>query len=228
MKNSFKKICVLLLVLVVSVSAFAQKKYGIDDPNARYGGLALIQTDNGGGIGGFFEWALNSNSHLTANLNLIIVRGDNDYPIYNYYYYYYGDYYVTERLDKTRLNFAALLVGYKRILLSQKLANNFRPFLFVEAGPLIAIDPPNDPDFSYRIKNIDYYYNGTAHIGAGIDFATLPRALISLFVGYEYIRFPNKIDVPEYLTDGYDPVKVYDGKQDYSGIIVKISFGKKY
>ncbi len=227
MKNYIKILIPIIIGLLLSINAFSKRKFGIDDPHARYGGITLIQSDNGGGLGGFYEWALNSSNHIIANLNLLIVRGDNDYPIYSYSYYY-DDYYATERFDKTRLSFGTALIGYKKVLFSQQLANNFRPFLFVEGGPLIAIDPPNDPDFSYRIKHIDYYYNGTARLGAGVDFTTAPGALISLFVGYEYIKFSNKIDVPEVLEEGYDPQKTYDGRKDFSGIIIKVSAGKRF
>jgi len=219
----------LIAFLLLSQMAFSQRKYGIDDPDARYGGLALVQTNNGGGIRGFYERALNSANHLTANLNIIFVRGDNDYQIYDPYSYYASNtpiYY--ERADKTRLNFLSFQFGYKRILFTDKLANNFRPFLYCNAGPVMAVDPANIRDFSDRMKSIDYYYNGTVHIGTGIDFVTMPKSLISLFVGYEYLSFPNKIDIPSEPPPEMDENTFYTGKRDFSGLVIKISFGKKF
>ena len=221
---------IIFFLVISNRSLFSQKKFGIDDPNARYGGLALVQSNNGGGIGGFYEKALNSSNHLTANLNYIFVRGDNDYPLYDpYTSYYYNTSYYYERVDKTRLNFLSFQLGYKRILFVNQLANNFRPFLYANAGPVLAIDPPNISDWSERMKNISYYYAGTVNFGAGVDFATTPKALISLFVGYEYLHFSEKIDIPDILPDpGEDLSKYYTGKQDFSGLVVKVSFGKKF
>jgi len=228
MKQPIKIYTLLIVLLIFSQLAFSQKKYCIDDPDARYGGIALVQTNNGGGVGGFYEWSLNSANHLTSNLNFIVVRGDNDYPIYNPYSYYGNTNYYYERYDKTRLNFLSLQLGYKRVLFTDKLANNFRPFLYCNAGPVIAIDPANVSDWSDRMKNIDYYYSGTANLGIGIDFVTMPKSLISLFVGYEYLSFPNKIDIPNELPPGELLDSYYTGKQDFSGLVIKISIGKKF
>lgn len=229
MKMSIKLINILIALLMLNLTAFSQKRYSIDDPDARYGGLALVQSNNGGGIGGFYEWALNSANHLTANLNFIFVRGDNDYQIYDpYSSYYYNTAYYYERPDKTRLDFISFQAGYKRVLFTDKLANNFRPFLYCNVGPVLAVDPANVPDWSDRMKNIEYYYNGTLHIGAGIDFVTRPRSLISLFVGYEYLKFPEKIDIPDVLPPEEEWDYYYTGRQDFSGIVIKIGFGKKF
>ncbi|MBN2601121.1 MAG: hypothetical protein JXR87_03930 [Candidatus Marinimicrobia bacterium] len=228
MRQLIKIILILFVFLFFNRGAFSQKKYGIDDPDARYGGLVLVQSNNGGGIGGYYEWALNSANHLTSNLNFIFVRGDNDYPIYNPYSYYGNTSYYYERYDKTRLNFLAIQLGYKRVLFTDKLANNFRPFLYFNAGPVVAIDPANVADWSERVKNIDYFYSGAVNVGAGIDFATMPKSLISLFVGYEYLNFPKKIDIPSELPPGELLDSYYTGKQDFSGLVIKISIGKKF
>ncbi|MBU0711201.1 hypothetical protein KJ762_06830 [bacterium] len=237
MRRFIKIITLLIVFLIFHQPAFSQKKYvppgtpggGIDDPNARYGGLALVQSNNGGGVGGFYEWALNSSNHLTANLNIVFVRGKNDYQIYDYNSsYYYNSPVYLDRPNKTRLNFLSFQLGYKRILFTDKLANNFRPFLYCNAGPVIAMDPANVPDWSERMKNIDYYYNGTVHFGAGIDFVTMPKSLISLFIGYEYLNFPNKIDIPSDLPPEEDWDSYYTGRRNFSGIVIKISLGKKF
>jgi len=218
------------LFIVFNQASSSQKKYGIDDPSARYGGLALIQSNNGGGIGGFYEFALNSANHLTANLNFVFVKGDNDYPLYDpYTSYYYNTSYYYERENKTRLNFLSLHIGYKRLLFTNQIANNFRPFLYFNAGPVAAIDPPNVSDWSTRMKNIKYFYAGSINAGGGIDFITAPRSLISLFIGYDYIHFGEKIDIPSELPPpGEDLSKYYTGKQDFSGLVIKISFGRKF
>lgn len=203
----------------------------IDDPEAKYRGLSLLQAKNGSGIGGYFEWSLNVSNRIAATLNFLIVRGENDYPIYDPYYDPYG-YYAVERSDKTRLQLLSITPGYKRVLFVDKLDNNFRPFLMVGAGPVLAIDPPNIPDLSERIKQIRFYYSGILSVGGGIDFVYGAGTIVSLFFGYELVRFPYKIDLPDYLElleeEELDASQFYTGRRDFSGLILKISFGRKY
>ena len=92
MKKSPLLFTVILLMLVFSILIAKPKKYSIDDPNAKFGGLLLLQTNNGSGLGGFFEKAINSSNRLTANLQWLFIRGKNDYPIYDPYYDPYGYY----------------------------------------------------------------------------------------------------------------------------------------
>jgi hypothetical protein len=235
MKRFHLLLIVFLFMVLPSVLTAQQKRYRIDDPNAKFGGLLLLQTDNGSGLGGFFEKAINSANRVTTSIQFLIVRGKNDYPIYVPYYdsYYSSDgysYYTLERSDKTRLSFIPLLFGYKRILLVDKLANEFRPFLQLNAGPLVALDPPNIPDFSERMKNIKVWYNGTVEIGGGMDFAYWPGALISVYFGYEYLRFNQKIDIPEpyNIPEGEDASGYYNGRQDFSGLVLRIGIGKRF
>jgi len=228
MKKSDLLFAVICFVLSTSILTAQSKKYSIDDPKAKFGGLLLLQTNNGSGLGGFFEKAINSSNRLTANLQWLFIRGKNDYPIYDPYYDPYG-YYAVERSDKTRLSFIPLLVGYKRILFVDQLANEFRPFLQVNAGPLIAIDPPNIPDLSDRMKNIKIWYNGTVEIGGGVDFAYWPGSLVSVYLGYSYLRFQQKIDLPEpyNIPQGSDASDFYNGRQDFSGLVLRIGIGKR-
>jgi hypothetical protein len=213
----------LLAFLLCFKPAIGKTNKGIDDPDAKYGGFSIIQSNNGAGFGGFYEYAINASSRLTANIHLLIVHGKNDYPIYNPYDPY-G--YTYERADKTRLSFIPVLVGYKRILFVDKLANNFRPYLQIDGGFVTALDPANVPDFSDRMKNMEVYYTGILRAGAGMDFMTTPRTLISVFLGYEYLKFANKIDLPYELPE--EPDKYYTGRKDFTGITIKVSIGKKF
>jgi len=229
MKYKYYLVIVLMMSLACLKPAVGQSKYSIDDPDAKYGGFSIIQTTNGTGFGGYFEWSLNASNRLIASLHWLIVRGKNDYPIYDPYYDPYG-YYAFERYDKTRLNLLPVQLGYKRILFVDKLANNFRPFLHLSAGPVIAIDPPNIPDFSDRMKNIKIFFTTAVSIGAGIDFSYQPGTLISLFVGYDYLKFNHKIDKPEefIIPDEYDASDFYTGRKNFNGLVVKIGIGKKF
>jgi hypothetical protein len=231
----FKLGIILLLVVALGGSTFGQKnppkKYSIVDTKAKYGGINLLQTDHGSGLGLFFEYSRQNADRLTAEVNFILIKGYTDYPMYEYYD---GYIYTYERSDRRRLTLMPFYLGYKKILFTHQIANNFRPFLEFAAGPVVGIDPPNIPDFSDRIKRIRFHYTGGFWFGAGAEFFYGPGTTLSIFCGYQYIRFGKKIDRPEawvndyYTSIGMDPTNLFDGQQNFKGLILKLGFGKRY
>jgi len=215
---------VVLPMLCYTGLANAQTKFATKEIRYRFAGLSLITTDRGSGAGGYYEWSINPSNRIIFQPNLLVVKGTNDYPIYDPWT---GQYY--ELSDKRRLTLLPVLIGYKRILFVDHLANNFRPFIDLSAGPVVAFDPPNIPDFVDRMKQIDVAYTGALRIGAGVDFAYGPSAILSFYFGYEMIRFSKLLDEAETYKDEYgDPVTPYSGMKNYSGLIVKIGIGTKY
>lgn len=209
----------------ILVPVWAQKNYSIVDPKAKYGGLTLIQTDRGSGLGLFFEYSRQNADRLTLQANFLMIKGSNDYPLYDPYTGY-----IWERSDKRRLTLCPLYLGYKKVLFADKIANNFRPFFEISLGPVIAFDPPNIPDFSDRIKRMRLFYAPGFQVSGGADFFYGPGTTISLYFGYDFIKFAHKIDRPEAYNypEGYDTSKLYQGQQKFNGIVIKIGFGKRY
>ena len=201
----------------------AQQNISIDAPNVSYSGLSLLQCTNGTGIGGYWEKTLNVSNRIGAKAALIFLKGEDEYPIYNYYT---GMYY--ESPNKKRLSFLPLYLSYKKMLFTDQIANNFRPFLSLQGGPLIALDPPNIQKFSDRIKRITTEYTFSTRAGAGIEFLYGRGTIISLFVGYDMIRFKDYIDETKEVID-FTLMEVYEdkGKKVYSGLVVSISFGRQ-
>jgi len=221
------KVGLILLGLVMTIPLSAAKKINFTEAKARYSGLTIFQTNEGSGIGGYFEYSLKNANRLAAQVMFTVATGD-DYPLY-YYDYYYDQYYYYESASKRRLSFLHLLGGYKRILFADKIANHFRPYLECLGGAVMALDPPNIPDFSDRIKKMTTAWAPGFQIGGGIDFLSGPKTLVSIFAGYDYLKFAQKIDPPQvyYDEDGNPLENRYSGQKDFSGLVIKISFGKK-
>lgn len=205
----------IFIVFCLSVGANAQPKFSTKSTNFNYFGLSLVQTDRGSGFGGYYEWSLNTSNRIGVQSNILIVRGSNDYPVYDYYT---NQYY--ERWDKKRLTLVPVLIGYKRILFAEQIANNFRPFVDLSVGPVIAFDPPNIPDFVERWKRMKLAYTAGGRIGGGVDFMYGPSSIVSIYFGYEWIYFQKNIDKSEDSETS--------GMKNYNGLIVKIGFGKKH
>ena len=83
-KNDFNiRVLILFVFLLFWIPAlWAQGFIPIDDPNGKYGGVSLVQSDRGTGAGLYYEWSLNSANRVGAQANLLVVRGKNDYPLY--------------------------------------------------------------------------------------------------------------------------------------------------
>ncbi len=216
---------ILIVVFLVFKPLLGQSTVPIDNVDAKFAGLSYVQITNGAGVGGYYEKYFAKSHRMGIETNFIITRGENEYPIYDPYYGY------LERSDKKRLSFLNINLKYKKILFVDQIANNFRPFLSLSAGPIIAFDPPNVPELSERFKNIETSLSWNGSAGVGIDFLYSGNSGMSFFAGYNYIKFPNKLDQdPENYKElignnGYE----YDyGKKDYSSALVRISIIRKF
>jgi len=219
-----KNICLFFSLILLLGIVSAQDIIPIDNVQSSFGGLSYVQITNGAGIGGFYEKYFAKSHRIGIDGNFIIARGENEYPVYNYYYGYY-----MERLDKRRLSFLNIDIRYKKILFVDKIANNFRPFILASAGPVIAFDPPNVPELSKRIKNIDTSISGNATIGAGIDFLYSGDMGMAFFAGYNYRRFSKKLDPKPNLGEFEQIEDAVDlGEKDFSSAIVRISITRKF
>jgi len=220
-----KKYIILIIFTLISFQLIsAQGIIPIDNVKASFSGLSYVQITNGAGVGGFYEKYFAKSHRIGIDASFIIARGENEYPVYNYYY---GQY--MERLDKRRLSFLNINLRYKKILFVDKIANNFRPFILASAGPVIAFDPPNVPEISKRIKNIDTSISGNATIGLGIDFLYSGDMGMAFFAGYNYMRFGNKLDPKPTLKENETIDDSIDlGEKDFSSAIVRISITRKF
>lgn len=219
---------ILLVFLAVDIS-LGQEQFNIDDPKAKYGGMSIVLTDRGSGLGGFYEIANSPSNRLGINADFIMVRGEYDYPI-TVWDPYYG-YMTYERADKKRLSLLPIYAVYKRMFFVDKIANNFRPFVGLAVGPIIGIDPPNVSNFSERIKGVQFPVTFGARVGAGIDFIYGPATFMSIFVGYDIIEFSKKIDastLDEEPPEDWTPSSDFYGSKDYSTLVFELRIGKRY
>ncbi|HMA62079.1 MAG TPA: hypothetical protein VKP78_05455 [bacterium] len=222
---------VLITGLVIGNIAFSQNRIPIDDPRNKIAGLSLFQTYSGAGLGGFFEKNISPSNKIGAAVRLVVQRGENDYPI-TYYDPYYGSTYSLQRSDKRRISMLETYFNYKRLFFTDMIANNFRPYVQLNAGPVIAFDPPNVSEFKERINNISTAFTFGANINVGIDFLWEGNTSFSISFGYDFMKFNEKLDPPPtyYDREGnvVEDVETYTAKSDYSGMIAIIRFGKKF
>lgn len=218
----------LLIVFLASnfQLAFSQNIIPIDNIKAKFSGLSYIQITNGAGIGGFYEKYFAKSHRIGIESTFIIARGENEYPVYNYYTGYY-----MEKPNKKRLSFLNVNLRYKKVLFVDKIANNFRPFISVSAGPVVAFDPPNVEKMSERFKNIETTVSLNGIVGIGLDFLYQGDSGLSFFAGYNYLQFGSKLDPDPDELKKYEGINdfIFDyGKKDFSSAIIKMSITRKF
>lgn len=224
-RNKYILILILFLWIFGPYSAYSQDIMAIDNPRNKIIGLSLFQTYSGAGAGGFFEKNISPSDKIGAIARLVVQRGENDYPI-TYYDPYYGQTYTLERADKRRISMLETYFSYKRMFFTDKIANNFRPFLLLNAGPVIAFDPPNVSSFKERINNISTAFTLGANLNIGVDFLWEGNTSFSISIGYDLMKFTEKLDPPPPEYRGYE--SAYEAKSNYSGVIAVLRIGKRY
>lgn len=202
-----KRFClgVFIFFCVSGGLAFSEEKLPVSHIE-KSRGLVLGQFQYGSGFGLFYERGYKEVSRLCASVCFIMIKDETDIPLYDYYY---GVYY--ERADRKRLNFLSLMFGYKRFLFVDDIEGNFKPHLRVSLGPVLYMDPPNIPDFSRRIREMNTGVSAGGELAGGVEFPGFGGAIFSFNLGYQCFYFTHKLE----------------GKMIYRGPFLKIYVGRK-
>ena len=92
-----------------------------------------------------------------------------------------------------------------------KIENNFSPFIAIKGGVVTTVDGDESGTFSERWKKSDIQFSPGGFLGVGIDFKIVGQSSVMVMVGFEYL--PLK--------------KEADGKKDYSGFLIHLSFNRR-
>ena len=92
-----------------------------------------------------------------------------------------------------------------------KIENNFSPFIAIKGGVVTTVDGEESGTFSERWKKSDIQFSPGGFLGVGIDFKIVGQSFVMVMVGFEYL--PLK--------------KEADGKKDYSGFLIHLSFNRR-
>ena len=92
-----------------------------------------------------------------------------------------------------------------------KIANNFSPFVTFMAGPNIILDAPETGSFTERWGQAETSFGLAVFLGAGISFYISHQTVFEFSAGWDYLKLP----------------KTIDGKNDYSGFLIKLTFSRR-
>jgi len=156
---------------------------------------------------------------LNGELRFYDIKAEDEIIVYDYRT---GQY---KSVGGTSLVMLPVFVGGNYYPFVGKIENNFSPFIAIKGGVVTAVDGEEpgtlvdasiDSDgrvktFSQRWKNPDIQYSLGGFFGVGIDFKIVGQSSVMVMVGLEYL--PLK--------------KVTDGKNDYSGFLIHLSFNRR-
>ncbi len=168
-------------------------------------GFGLDIGSSGSGIFFTRNYMHNSDKYgFNGEIRLYDIKAEEETIVYNPYSRQY------EALGGKSLFMTPILFGVNYFPFSDKIANNFAPFLTLKAGANFIVDGKEFGSFFDRWSNPDYQFSYTGFIGCGIDFKWANQTSVMLNIGAEILPLS----------------KAADGETNYSGLLIHISFNR--
>ena len=142
---------------------------------------------------------------LNGELRFYDIKAEDETIVYDYYT---GQY---KSVGGKSLVMFPVFVGGNYYPFVGKIENNFSPFIAIKGGVVTTVNGEEFGTFSERWKNPDIQYTPGGFFGVGIDFKIVGQSSVMVMVGLEYL--PLK--------------KETDGKNDYSGFLIHLSFNHR-
>ncbi|MFL2983270.1 MAG: hypothetical protein ACJZ12_02645 [Candidatus Neomarinimicrobiota bacterium] len=174
--------------------------------NQSYNGFGLDIGKSGSGIfitrQGIHE---SGNFSINGELRFYDIKASNEVIVYDYFS---GQY---QSVGSKNLFMIPFFIGANYYLFNGKIENNFSPFLTCRVGGVLSVDGKEVSVFKDRWDNPDTQITPGGFFGLGIDFQMVGQTSVSVMVGYELLPLYRK----------------FDGLDDYSGILIHISFNRR-
>ena len=143
---------------------------------------------------------------LNGELRFYDIKAEDETIVYDYYT---GQY---KSVGGKSLVMLPVFIGGNYYPFVGKIENNFSPFIAIKGGVVTTVNGEGFGRFFYsRWENSDIQYNPGGFLGVGIDFKIVGQSFVMVMVGLEYL--PLK--------------KETDGKKDYSGFLIHLSFNRR-
>ena len=146
------------------------------------GGLEILLSGSGIGVGGQFERIVSNNYKINYGL---FVSGKRNTDEIEYWDYEARNFVIPNKVN--RLFTVPINIGIQRSINLKDLSKSFRPFIGASAINMIIWQLPYKADFFNEIRDGKFHYRfgGAAYIGA--DFGAFNTALISFKMKYCFV-----------------------------------------
>jgi hypothetical protein len=185
----------------------------ISSTSLNSGGIDLLISNSGFGLGGFFRHQYDRDLFGTLIFSFSEVEDDNEVE----YEDIYGNTYVPGKVNRFLL--LPLLAGVQYRLFADEIMDNFRPYVNAGVGPTLLYSTPYDREFFSSLSYGQAHYTVGGYVGFGAFFGLDKSTLSGVNFRYYYIPISGGITSMQ-QTDGS-----YTKKSQFGGFFITLNFG---
>lgn len=226
--------CLLLVAFLLPVPyVFAQDAavQPDDTPYATGAGLAVLLTNNGFGLGGYYSHELSASTSLLLDVSLGAGKDEQELKFFSRF----GDGFIPSK--HSYLLLMPVQIGLQHRLFRENIEDNFRPYLHVTGGPTVGWEYPYfrdrngnnqfDEELGERRYDIfsgfpkgDFRLGVGGTVALGAYFGLSRKVTQGVRFGYTFT----------YFTDGIQLLEpdVKDAQHLFGSPIISITFGKLF
>jgi len=169
--------------------------------------IGLVAGTDGSGISFHRQYSLRSNLSIGFATRLYDIRAESEFPVYNY---------STQQIEVTSEKYLLLFPLFGTVNyypFDGKIDNNIAPFATIQSGPLFTADADElNNKFFDRWHAANTYWTLGGFVGVGIEMLMAGGSMVTVTAG----------------SDIYPMKKKIDGKKQYGGLSLDISFSKTF
>ncbi len=176
----------------------------------KFWGFNLVLSNNGFGIGAFYELSILNNTSLFAS---VYVSGARNTDEIEYYNPWTGDLFIPGKVN--RLYMLPISFGFSQSFFTDILGTNFTPYLNIGLGPTLIFSTPYEKEFFTSLGYSRFYVRFGTFIGTGVNIPVTNKSYIGISARQYWIPFGG---------DGLESIK---GKpiKDFGGFFLGLNFG---
>ncbi|MFC2131404.1 hypothetical protein ACFLSQ_08215 [Bacteroidota bacterium] len=176
-------------------------------------GLDMLLSDNGFGLGFFYQRHLSNDWFAFASMYISGARNTDELEMYDRNK---NEFYIPNKVN--RLFMIPLTIGIQKYLFNELLHDNLKPYVNAGLGPSLIIKTPYEKEFFSSFGQADFFGRFGAFVGCGANVGSGHKALVSVNMRYYYIPFGG--EGLESIEDS--PLK------NFGGIFLSLSLGAKF
>lgn len=183
-----------------------------DLQKSNYWGLSLILSNNGFGVGGFYEHNLSRNISFFTNLYISGARNTDEFE---YYDPWTGQIFIPGKIN--RIYIFPLTFGISQSFLTGLFNTNFTPYINLGIGPTFILTTPYEKEFFSSFQYARFYVRLGIFIGTGVNIPVTDLSYIGISARQFWIPFGG---------NGLESVKDKP-ITDFGGFFLGLNFGMR-
>lgn len=187
----------ILIILILLSSVYAQMGW-------KEFGAGFNSGSRGSGIHGYWGLFPNEDIGWYGEVRYFDIRGKSEVVTYDYY----GNPVTSGGISLAMFTANAGLIYFP---FAGKIANNFSPYISLQAGPNLVLNAAEEGGFWERWGNIERHVALSGFIGGGISILTMGDMAWNLAAGYDFLKLR----------------EIADGDDNYSGLLIKFSISRR-